>query len=161
MSIVDHHRVIPLFINQEKEKVQKRRTSWKCSDNWTTHLSHKEEECIPGDCADIQVTDYAVFLQNIADSNEDRVDAWWTSQRKSVIPGDLFVFQINRTGYTTFLRLDTRYLSHVRLFSSRTNLIIAKAKCRTRWGIVSHPTSTKIPPSLSELYVSNSASALN
>lgn len=31
------------------------------------------------------------------------------------------------------------------------NGIIAQAKCRTRWGIVSHPTSTVIPPSLSEL----------
>jgi hypothetical protein len=55
-------------------------------------MSQKKEECIPGDCTIIKVTDYAIFLQNDFQKFPARIkiDDKWTYQRKSVIPGDLF-----------------------------------------------------------------------
>ncbi len=56
----------------------------------TTNMSQKKEECIPGDCTIIKVTDYAIFLQNhFQISGSDLIEDKWTYQRKSVIPGDL------------------------------------------------------------------------
>ena len=139
---------------------------WQLARCWwrTTCGSQKKEECVPGDYARIQVTGCTTFLltngilrlvffsfsswnSSIDVRNRGRV--WYP-----VIPPFL---RIKWTGYTVFQRKNRSVLAKTHLVKvSRMKLAVsltARAKCRTRWGILLRSTSTKIPLSCRRRWV--------